>query len=113
VDESRDHEAERLDYAGILTFSAGLFLLIWALIDGNALGWAARPITERFVGAAALLVAFVFVELVQKRPMVDFILFAQPTFLGSAFATLGYAASAQVMIFYLPLFLQNAFDLRR
>jgi hypothetical protein len=111
VDESRDHEAERLDYAGILTFSAGLFLLIWALIDGNALGWAARPITERFVGAAALLVAFVFVELVQKRPMVDFTLFAQPTFLGSAFAMLGYAASAQVMIFYLPLFLQNAFDL--
>jgi EmrB/QacA subfamily drug resistance transporter len=111
VDESRDHEAKRLDYAGILTFSAGLFLLIWALIDGNALGWAARPIVERFVGAAILLVAFLFVELVQERPMVDFTLFAQPTFLGSVFAMLGYASGAQVMIFYLPLFLQNAFDL--
>jgi EmrB/QacA subfamily drug resistance transporter len=111
VDESRDHEAERLDYAGTLTFSAGLFLLIRALIDGNALGWAARPIVERFVGAAVLLVAFLFVELVQKRPMVDFTLFAQPTFLGSLFAMLGYAGGAQVMIFYLPLFLQNAFDL--
>jgi EmrB/QacA subfamily drug resistance transporter len=111
VDESRDHEAKHLDYAGILTFSAGLFLLIWALIDGNALGWAARPIVERFVGAAALLVAFLFVELVQKRPMVDFTLFSQPTFLGSVFAMLGYAGGAQVMIFYLPLFLQNAFDL--
>jgi EmrB/QacA subfamily drug resistance transporter len=111
VDESRDHEAKRLDYAGILTFSAGLFLLIWALIDGNALGWAARPIVERFAGAAALLVAFLVVELVQKRPMVDFTLFAQPTFLGSVFAMLGYAGGAQVMIFYLPLFLQNAFDL--
>src|SRR5215472_17340661 len=44
VDESRDDEAKRLDYAGILAFSAGLFLLIWALIDGNALGWAGRPI---------------------------------------------------------------------
>jgi hypothetical protein len=111
VDESRDQEAKRLDYAGILTFSAGLFLLIWALIDGNALGWAARPIVERFVGATVLLFAFVFVELVQKRPMVDFTLFAQPTFLGSVFAMLGYAGGAQVLIFYLPLFLQNAFDL--
>src|SRR6266446_2998276 len=111
VDESRDHEAERLDYAGILTFSAGFFLLILALIDGNALVWAAWPIVERFVGAAVLLVAFLFVELVQKRPMVDFTLFAQSTFLGSAFAMLGYAGGAQVMIFYLPLFLQNAFDL--
>jgi MFS family permease len=91
VDESRDHEAERLDYAGILTFSVGLFLLIWALIDGNALGWAAWPIVERFVGAAVLLVAFLIIELVQKRPMVDFTLFAQSTFLGSAFAMLGYA----------------------
>jgi len=111
VVESRDHEAKRLDYAGILTFSAGLFLLIWALIDGNALGWATRTIVERFAGAAILLVAFLFVELVQKRPMVDFTLFAQPTFLGSVFAMLGYAAGAQVMIFYLPLFLQNAFNL--
>ncbi len=111
VDESRDHEAKRLDYAGILTFSTGLFLLIWALIDGNALGWTARPMVERFVGAAVLLVAFLFVELAQKRPMVDFTLFAQSTFLGSAFAMLGYAGGAQVMIFYLPLFLQNAFGL--
>ena len=111
VDELRDHEAERLDYAGILTFSAGLFLLIWALIDGNALGWVSRPIVKRFVGAAVLLVAFLFVELVQKRPMVDFTLFAQSTFLGSALAMMGYAGGAQVMIFYLPLFLQNAFGL--
>lgn len=111
VEESRDHEAMRLDYAGILTFSAGLFLLIWALIDGNALGWLAQPILGRFAGAAILLVAFFFVELAQKRPMVDFALFAQPTFLGSVFAMLGYAGGAQVMIFYLPLFLQNAFDL--
>ena len=50
-------------------------------------------------------------NLVQKRPMVDFMLFAQSTFLGSACAMLGYAGGAQVMIFYLPLFLQNAFDL--
>ena len=111
VEELRDHEAKHLDYAGILTFSAGLFLLIWALIDGNALGWAAPPIVERFAGAALLLFAFLFAELVQKRPMVDFTLFAQPTFLGSVFAMLGYAGGAQVMIFYLPLFLQNAFDL--
>jgi len=111
VEESRDHEAKRLDYAGILTFSAGLYLLTWALIDGNTLGWAALPMVQRFGGAALFLAAFFVVELLQKRPMVDFALFTQPTFLGSVCAMLGYAAGAQVMIFYLPLFLQNAFDL--
>ena len=39
LEESRDHEAKNLDIAGILTLSSGLFLLIWALIDGNSIGW--------------------------------------------------------------------------
>lgn len=41
--------------------------------------------------------------------MVDFALFAQRDFLGSVFAMLGYAGGAQVMIFFLPMFLQNAY----
>jgi EmrB/QacA subfamily drug resistance transporter len=107
--ESSDHEAKRLDFAGIVTFSAGLFLLIWALIDGNGLGWATAAILWRLIGAALSFVAFVAVELRQDRPMVDFSLFKQPTFLGSAFAGLGYAGGAQVMIYFLPMFLQNAY----
>jgi EmrB/QacA subfamily drug resistance transporter len=109
VTESSDHEAKRLDYAGIITFSAGLFCLIWALIDGNNIGWTSRDIVVRVIAAAALLVGFYFVEARQARPMVDFSLFRQPTFLGSAFAMLGYAGGAQVLIFFLPLLLQNAF----
>jgi EmrB/QacA subfamily drug resistance transporter len=109
IAESRDHDAKRLDLVGILTFSAGLFLLIWALIDGNSLGWGTAAIFWRLAGAAALLTAFVFVELRQQRPMVDFALFKQPTFLGAACAMLGYAGGAQVLIFFLPLFLQNAY----
>lgn len=41
--------------------------------------------------------------------MIDFSLFANRTFLGSVFAMIGYGAAAQVMVFYLPLFLQNAY----
>jgi EmrB/QacA subfamily drug resistance transporter len=109
VDESADHEAKRLDYAGILTFSVGLFFLIWALIDGNSLGWTNENIVVRLVVAVVILVAFYFIEAGQQRPMVDFSLFRQRTFLGSAFAMLGYAGGAQVLIFFLPLLLQNAY----
>jgi len=56
----RELPDQRTEVAGgdfrIPACSAGLLLLIWALIDGNALGWAAPPI-----------VAFLFVELCQKR----------------------------------------------
>jgi EmrB/QacA subfamily drug resistance transporter len=109
IKESSDHEAKRLDYAGIVTFSSSLFLLIWALIDGNALGWTSVAIAWRFFGGAFLFATFIFVENRQARPMVDFGLFKQTHFLGTAMAMLGYAGAAQVMIFYLPLFLQNSY----
>jgi len=41
--------------------------------------------------------------------MVDFGLFRKRTFLGSSVAMLGYASAAQVMMTYLPLYLQNGF----
>jgi MFS family permease len=43
--------------------------------------------------------------------MVDFALFRKRTFLGASFAMLGFAAAAQVMMTYLPLYLQNVFAL--
>jgi Na+/melibiose symporter-like transporter len=47
----------------------------------------------------------------QMRPMVDFSLFRRRTFLGASVAILGFASSAQVLMTYLPLYLQNAFGL--
>jgi EmrB/QacA subfamily drug resistance transporter len=111
VVESRDTEAVRLDYGGVATFSAALFLLTWAAIDGNALGWASPAVLGRLIGGGALLASFFVIERLQTRPMVDFSLFRSPAFVGSAFAMVGYAAGAQVMLFYLPLYLQNAFGL--
>jgi EmrB/QacA subfamily drug resistance transporter len=111
IPESRDADAVRLDYAGVATFSSGLFLLTWAAIDGNTLGWLAQAVLLRIAGGLALLAAFVAVERWQARPMVDFSLFRSRAFVGSAFAMVGYAAGAQVMLFYLPVFLQNAYGL--
>jgi EmrB/QacA subfamily drug resistance transporter len=109
IDESSDPDATRVDVRGMLTFSVGLFLFIWALIDGNARGWTSAAIVGRLVGAVALFAAFVAVERAQPRPMIDLTLFRQPTLVGSVFAMIGYAGGAQVMIFYLPLFVQNVY----
>src|SRR5258708_12387597 len=93
------------------SFGGALFCLVWALIDANADGWSSRATTTKLAAAAALLVLFVVAERLQKRPMVDFTLFRKRTFLGSSVAMLGFASSAQVMMTYLPLYLQNAFGL--
>lgn len=111
VEESRDPDAVRLDFAGMILFGGGLFRLVWALIDGNAAGWASRPILLKLAVAAALFILFVAAERAQRRPMVDFSLFRHRTFLGAGVAMLGFASSAQVMMTYLPLYLQNVFGL--
>jgi EmrB/QacA subfamily drug resistance transporter len=111
VRESRDPEAVTLDIAGMVFFGGGLSALIWALIDVNADGWSSRPTALKFAAAAALLILFVVAERRQARPMVDFGLFRNRTFLGSSVAMLGFASTAQVMMTYLPLYLQNVFGL--
>jgi EmrB/QacA subfamily drug resistance transporter len=111
VPESRDPQARRLDVLGIVTLSGGLFALISALIDGNSVGWGAQSIVIRAVATAAFLTAFIAVERMQERPMLDLGLFRRRGFVGAAFGTFGYGASAQVMIFFLPIFLQGAFGL--
>ncbi len=109
VVESKDPEAKGLDFGGVLTFSLGLAVLIWALIDGNDAGWSSPGILARLGAAAALFVAFVLVERRQSHPMVDLKLFQRRTFVGAVVAMIGYGASAQVMIFFLPQYLQNAY----
>jgi EmrB/QacA subfamily drug resistance transporter len=110
IDESRDPSAKKLDFGGIVTFSGGLALLVWGLIDGNDAGWSSPAILIRLAAAAVLFAVFVVVELRSPQPMVDFNLFKKDTFLGAVLAMIGYGASAQVMIFFLPLYLQNAYD---
>lgn len=109
--ESRDPDAGSIDVGGIVTLSGGLFALIAALIDGNRLGWNSSSIELRFAAAIVLLAAFVAVERRQRRPMLDVGLFRNRALIGAAFAGFGYGASAQVLIFFLPVYLQDALGL--
>jgi MFS family permease len=56
IAESRDPDAKQLDLPGILTFSSGLGLTIWTLIDGNDAGWTSAGILLRLVIAAVLFI---------------------------------------------------------
>src|SRR4051794_26341366 len=46
VEESRNPRAGRVDWAGLVTFSGALFLLIFALIRGNEEGWGSTLIVS-------------------------------------------------------------------
>jgi EmrB/QacA subfamily drug resistance transporter len=104
----RDPGAERLDWAGLITFSGALFLLIFGLLRGTDEGWGSTLIVAVLSGAAGLLAAFAAVELSQRRPMFDLTLFKNRSFCGVSLATFAIGAGMFAMFLYLTLYLQDA-----
>nr|WP_258002232.1 MFS transporter [Burkholderia sp. WAC0059] len=113
IGDSRNPHAGPIDVAGSVLFGGGLALGIWALIGAPAAGWTSAPTLLRFAGCALLVAGFVAVERVKARlgshPMIDLALFRRPRFVAAVLAMFGYASCAQVMMTFLPLYLQNAF----
>jgi EmrB/QacA subfamily drug resistance transporter len=108
VDEFRSPSAQRVDIPGLVTFSGGLFLLIFALVRGNAEGWGSSLIVGFLVGAAVLLAAFVLVERrAREQAMFDLTLFRKPAFGGASIAAFGLSASMFAMFLYITLYIQN------
>jgi EmrB/QacA subfamily drug resistance transporter len=104
----RDPGAERLDWAGLVTFSGALFLLIFGLLRGTDEGWSSPLIVAALGGAALLLVAFLLVELHQRRPMFDLSLFRNRAFCGVSLATFAIGAGMFAMFPFISFYLQNA-----
>jgi hypothetical protein len=108
--ESRDPQASRIDFAGSLLFGVGLALGIWALIGSQDDGWFGVATCSRFAACVVLLAGFVMVEKRIAHAVVDLSLFSQARFVAAVLGMFGYAACAQVMMTFLPLYLQNAYD---
>ena len=108
VDEFRSPAAQRVDVPGLVTFSGGLFLLVFALVRGNAEGWGSALIVGFLAGAVVLLAAFVLVELrARTQAMFDLTLFRKPAFGGASIAAFGLSASMFAMFLYITLYIQN------
>ncbi|MCW3064251.1 MAG: transporter, partial [Solirubrobacterales bacterium] len=107
VEESRDPDARGVDWMGFVTFSASLFLLVFALIKGNEKGWGSTEILSYLIGSAVLLVLFVIVERRQRRPMLDLTLFRRRAFAGASIVAFCISASMFAMFLYLTLYIQD------
>lgn len=107
VEESRDPRAGGIDWPGLLTFSASLFLLVFALVRGNDKGWGSTQIVAFLVAAALLMAAFVVIELRREQPMLDLSLFRRPAFTGASLVAFSISASIFSMFLYLTLYIQN------
>ena len=96
-----------IDWAGLITFSLGLFALIYGLIRGNPDGWTSPQILGSLIGAAVLLVAFVVVEMRTRHAMLDLSLFRKPAFAGVSIVAFALSAGMFSMFLYITLYVQD------
>jgi len=105
--ETRDPNATRVDWAGLVTFSTSLFLLVLGLLRGNEEGWGSTLIVSLLAGAGLLMALFLAIETRVKQPMLPLGLFRKPAFTGIQLAALGVSASMFALFLYTTFYLQG------
>jgi EmrB/QacA subfamily drug resistance transporter len=108
IRESRDTSHEQsIDLPGLVTSGAFLFSLSYALVEGNKHGWTSPEILGLFAASAALLVAFVVLELRQRLAMLDLSLFRIGAFTGANIVAMLVSLSMFGVFFFISLYVQN------
>ena len=106
--ESRSEDAEQtFDIPGAVTVTAGLALLVYAVVDAVNSGWGSSTTLLRLAGAVVLLVAFVVIELRSRNPLMPFSIFRLRTLRGANVVGLLIGMSLFSMFFFISLYLQN------
>jgi EmrB/QacA subfamily drug resistance transporter len=105
--ESRNPNATRVDWLGLVTFSTALLAFVLGLLRGNDDGWSSAPILALFGVAVVMLGAFAVVERRVAEPMLPLGLFRRPAFIGVQLAAFAVSASLFALFLYLTLYLQN------
>ena len=90
-----------------MTVTAGLSLLVYAVVDAVNSGWGSTTTLLRLAGAAVLLIAFLVIELRQRHPLMPFSIFRLRTLSGANIVGLLIGMSLFSMFFFISLYLQN------
>src|SRR6202167_848132 len=106
--ESRaDDGTEGFDIPGAVTVTAGLALLVYAVVDAVNVGWGSTGTLSRLAGSAVLLAAFVAIELRTRHPLLPFSIFRLRTLRGADIVGLLIGMSLFSMFFFISLYLQD------
>jgi len=105
--ESRDERRPRFDVLGVVLLGAGLFAIVFALINAQTWGWASARTFGLLFGGVAVLAAFVVVERRTAAPLLPMRLFASRSLsIGTLVVVIGFLSLFGVL-FFLTLYLEN------
>jgi EmrB/QacA subfamily drug resistance transporter len=98
--------AGRLDVAGALTVTASLMTAVYAIVNGNEVGWTTARTLGLLAVAAALMVLFVLIESRVRSPLVPLALFKLRNVAVSNVVGVLWAAAMFAWFFLSALYLQ-------
>lgn len=108
IRESRSESMTRsFDFFGALTVTAGVSLLVYALVDATDVGWGSGQTLGLLAIAAGLVATFVAIELRSAAPLVPFRIFRLRTLTGANVVGLLTGASLFSMFFFISLYMQQ------
>jgi EmrB/QacA subfamily drug resistance transporter len=97
----------QVDVFGAITITLGLILLVYALAQGNQIGWGA-PQTLGLLGVAlVLLVVFIYIETRVQVPLIRFGIFRLRTLTGANLIGLFAPGALGSMVFITTLYMQK------
>jgi len=107
VETRAEGAGKSFDLAGAVSVTAGLALLVYAVVEAVNSGWGSSTTLLRLGGAAALLGIFVGIELRQREPLVPFAIFRLRTLRGANVLGALIGMCLFSMFFFISLYLQN------
>ena len=107
LSESRDESARSFDVLGAVTITAGLSLLVYAIVDANDAGWGSTQTLVLGGLALVLIGGFIAIERVWKQPLVPFRIFKNRTLTGANLTAVFVAMSLFSMFFFVSLYMQQ------
>ena len=108
LSESRAQATRRsFDLAGAISVTAGLTILVYALIEAQKVGWGTARTIGLLATATILLIGFVIIELRAPAPLVPFAIFRLRTVAGANAVALLVGAALISMFFFLTLYMQE------
>jgi EmrB/QacA subfamily drug resistance transporter len=108
IAESRSESATRhFDTAGAVTVTAGLSLLVYAIVDATDAGWGSLQTLGLLGISAALIAAFIAIELRSEAPLMPFRIFRLRTLTGANVVGLLVGGSLFSMFFFITLYMQQ------
>jgi EmrB/QacA subfamily drug resistance transporter len=108
IGESRAETGTRaFDVPGAITVTAGLALLVYALVDAVNAGWGSTATLGKLAGALALIAVFLVVEARHRAPLMPFSIFRLRTLRGADTVALLIGMSLFSMFFFISLYMQQ------